>query len=556
MSTWLITGATSGFGRDTADRALAQGHHVIAVGRRGDRLADLVASAPAGQVTAVALDLTAEDAESTLRQAVTTAGGVDVVVNNADYGLFAAVEDTTAAVEKRMFDVNVLGSLAVIRATLPALRASKGRIIQLSSYVGSYAWASSGVYSASKAAVELYSDALAIELAPAGIRVSLVEPGLFGTEFTASAEIIAPSEPYVPTVGAFFEQFQNLPKAAYGNPGDVADAITAIAGMDEPPLRCASPSARTLLTPSAPVFRHACPNSTSGQAPRSETTGTDRRPRLWRGARCNGRERDRQRAHALRRGAQAAGDRGTRGRRRQRLTDRHAAGHRQHAHPPRHRIDARSSRICSAMKLLLEYERAAEIEKTVPSSAHTWSVVRGTACYQSRPPARLRPGCEGPARGARPAVLTEGGGGSFRTGAVRNGGRSAVSASTNWGSSTGSSDSIQSTTACTTPAARNRAEMRRWSVSSIDAATTACVCTATTLTRCSSTPARVPSRIPVSRTSRRLPRSRTTRCRLSLAICSPGCSRPARAAASASAIDANASAASVTARSSTVAKCV
>ncbi|NJP75475.1 SDR family NAD(P)-dependent oxidoreductase [Streptomyces sp. C1-2] len=237
MGTWLITGATSGFGRCTADRAIAAGHHVLAVGRRAELLEALAAAAPEGTVTTIALDLTAAGAETTLATAVDATGGLDVVVNNAGYGLFTAIEDTTADVAKRMIDTNFLANLSVLRATLPALRASRGRVIQVSSYVGSYAWASSGVYSASKAAVELASDALAQELAPVGVHVTLVQPGLFGTEFTASAEIVAPSEPYLPTVGAFFEQFSALPASAYGNPADVADIILAVGTMNEPPLR-------------------------------------------------------------------------------------------------------------------------------------------------------------------------------------------------------------------------------------------------------------------------------------------------------------------------------
>ncbi|WP_020124606.1 SDR family NAD(P)-dependent oxidoreductase [Streptomyces canus] len=239
MGTWLITGATSGFGRLTADRAVAAGHHVIAVGRRTELLQALVSSAPDGSVTPLTLDLTSDVAEETLAEAIASAGGVDVLVNNAGYGLWAAVEDTAGAVAQRIIDTNFLANLAVLRASLPALRASRGSVVQLSSYVGSYAWASSGVYSASKAAVELMSESLAQELAPHGIRVTIIEPGLFGTEFTTSAEIIAPSQPYLPTVGAFFEQFRALPAAAYGDPGDVADAVLAVATMAEPPLRYA-----------------------------------------------------------------------------------------------------------------------------------------------------------------------------------------------------------------------------------------------------------------------------------------------------------------------------
>jgi NADP-dependent 3-hydroxy acid dehydrogenase YdfG len=114
-ATWLITGATSGFGRLVAERVLADGAHVIAVGRRADRL-------PAGpHVTAITLDLTAPEAEDTLRAAVEAAGRLDVLVNNAGYGMFGAVEQTSLAEARAVLDTNVLANLGVLRAALPAL---------------------------------------------------------------------------------------------------------------------------------------------------------------------------------------------------------------------------------------------------------------------------------------------------------------------------------------------------------------------------------------------------------------------------------------------------
>ncbi|GAA0954420.1 SDR family oxidoreductase [Kribbella koreensis] len=237
MSSWLITGATSGFGRLVADRVLAAGNTVIAIGRRTDRLDDLVASAPVGRVIPIALDVTAADAEQVIAAAVEGTGRLDVVVNNAGYGLFGSVEQTGAEAAKAIFDTNVLANLAVLRATLPAIRASQGRIIQLSSLIGSFAWASSGLYSASKAAVELFSEALALELAPTGAKVTIIQPGTFATEFTTSAHVVAPNEVYLPTVGASLDHISKLPVEALGDPDTVADAILAVAGMPEPPLR-------------------------------------------------------------------------------------------------------------------------------------------------------------------------------------------------------------------------------------------------------------------------------------------------------------------------------
>jgi len=238
-STWLITGATSGFGRLVAERALADGAHVIAVGRRRERLAELVESAPRGRVTPLALDVTAADAHDVLAEAVRAAGGLDVLVNNAGYGLFGAVEQIGPDEARAVFETNVLANLTVLRATLPALRASRGRVVQTSSLIGQFAWVASGLYAASKGAVELFSEALAQELAPTGVKVTIIEPGVFATEFAANLTAVAPDEVYAPTVGRFLGDFAAQPPEAFGDPGSVADAIMAVVGEAEPPLRLA-----------------------------------------------------------------------------------------------------------------------------------------------------------------------------------------------------------------------------------------------------------------------------------------------------------------------------
>ncbi|MER5939579.1 SDR family NAD(P)-dependent oxidoreductase [Streptomyces sp. NPDC001928] len=238
-SIWLVTGATSGFGRLVTERALSAGAHVIAVGRRGDRLAELAGRAGRGQVTAVPLDITAPDAEEVLAATVRSVGRLDVLVNNAGYGLFGSVEQIGAAEARAIFDTNVLANLAVLRAALPALRAARGRIVQLSSLIGQFAWPSSGLYSASKGAVELFSEALAHELAPTGAKVTIIEPGTFATEFAASLHVVAPSDVYAPTVGKFLADFAALPPEAFGDPETVADAIMTVTAMEEPPLRLA-----------------------------------------------------------------------------------------------------------------------------------------------------------------------------------------------------------------------------------------------------------------------------------------------------------------------------
>ncbi|MFC8349958.1 SDR family NAD(P)-dependent oxidoreductase [Streptomyces sp. NPDC057280] len=238
-STWLVTGATSGFGRLVSERALAEGAHVIAVGRRRDRLDELLRLAPQGQLTAVELDLTDAKAESVLADTVRAAGRLDVLVNNAGYGLFGAIEQIDAAEARAIFDTNVLANLTVLRAALPALRAAQGRVLQTSSLIGQFAWPSSGLYAASKGAVELISEALAHEVAPTGVRVTIIEPGTFGTEFGTNLRVVLPSDAYAPTVGKFLTDFSALPAEAFGDPRAVADAIMSVASLDEPPLRLA-----------------------------------------------------------------------------------------------------------------------------------------------------------------------------------------------------------------------------------------------------------------------------------------------------------------------------
>lgn len=238
-STWLVTGATSGFGRLVTERALAEGAHVIAVGRRRDRLDELLQLAPQGQLTAVELDLTDTKAETVLTDTIRAAGQLDVLVNNAGYGLFGAIEQVDAIEARAIFDANVLANLAVLRAALPALRAARGRVLQTSSLIGQSAWPSSGLYAASKGAVELISEALAHEVAPTGVKVTIIEPGTFGTEFGANLRVVPPSDAYAPTVGKFLTDFSALPAEAFGDPRAVADAIMSVVCLDEPPLRLA-----------------------------------------------------------------------------------------------------------------------------------------------------------------------------------------------------------------------------------------------------------------------------------------------------------------------------
>jgi short-subunit dehydrogenase len=205
MKKWLITGASSGFGRLLAERVATNGDHVIAVARREDRLRELAAEHDS--VTPLVVDLTAPDVEQRLGTAIDAAGGLDILVNNAGYGLFSPVEQTPDSEARAVFDTNLFAPLAVLRAALPSLRANRGRVLQLSSMLGEVAWLGSGVYSASKAAIELAMEGLALELAPVGVKVTIVVPGIFATDFAATARRVPPDETYAPTVGVFFRDF-------------------------------------------------------------------------------------------------------------------------------------------------------------------------------------------------------------------------------------------------------------------------------------------------------------------------------------------------------------
>src|SRR6266436_546778 len=237
MKKWLITGASSGFGRLLAERVASDGDHVIAVARREDRLRELAAEHDS--VTPLVVDLTAPDVEQRLGTAIAAADGLDMLVNHAGSGLFSPVEQTPDSAARAVFDTNLFAPLAVLSAALPSLRTNRGSVLQLSSMLGEVAWLGSGVDSASKAAIELAMEGLALELAPVGVKVTIVVPGIFATDFAATSRRVPPDETYAPTVGAFFRDFAAQPREAFGEPSSVVEAILTAVAADEPPLRIA-----------------------------------------------------------------------------------------------------------------------------------------------------------------------------------------------------------------------------------------------------------------------------------------------------------------------------
>ncbi|RTQ35179.1 SDR family NAD(P)-dependent oxidoreductase [Variovorax gossypii] len=237
--TWFITGAASGFGHAFAEHALAQGHNVVATARDAARLADLVALAP-DRVLATPLDVDAAGAaEAAVQAAVERFGRIEVLVNNAGYGVVGALEETPDAELRALMNTNFFGAMAVTRAALPVLRAQKsGAIVNISSLGGQLSFSGFSAYSASKFALEGASEALAQEVAPFGIKVLIVEPGQFRTQLAGSGMRHMPViEAYQPVVGATREFAHSMHNTQAGDPRKAAVAIEKALDAEHTPLR-------------------------------------------------------------------------------------------------------------------------------------------------------------------------------------------------------------------------------------------------------------------------------------------------------------------------------
>ncbi len=235
---WFITGCSTGFGRDLVSLLLAQNFRVVATARDVTKLSDLVAG---HEDTALALPLDVTD-KAAIKKAVQAAeqkfGQIDVLVNNAGYGYLAAIEEGEDAPVRAMFDTNVFGLVAVTQAVLPGMRAKKsGHIVNLSSIGGLVSFPATGYYHATKFAVEGLSGSLAIEVEPLGIKVILVEPGPFRTDFAgrsiAQSKIEIPD--YAPTAGARRKQSAESSGKQPGDPVRAAQAIIDVVAAPNPP---------------------------------------------------------------------------------------------------------------------------------------------------------------------------------------------------------------------------------------------------------------------------------------------------------------------------------
>jgi NAD(P)-dependent dehydrogenase (short-subunit alcohol dehydrogenase family) len=236
---FFLTGSSRGLGRQIAEAALAAGHQLVATARQPDSLADL-ADRYGSRILPLALDVTDPDAAAAAVAAgAGKFGRLDVVVNNAGYANLASVEDITLADFRAQVDANLFGVVNVTKAALPILREQGGgHIIQVSSIGGRLATAGLAAYQAAKWAVGGFSEVLAREVGPFGIKVTVLEPGGMQTDWAGSSMRVPPvSQPYQPTVGVMARMHGDGSATALGDPAKVAQVVLTVAGMAEPPLR-------------------------------------------------------------------------------------------------------------------------------------------------------------------------------------------------------------------------------------------------------------------------------------------------------------------------------
>ncbi len=237
---WFITGASRGFGLLIARDALARGDSVVAAARNPQAIVDALGVHP--KLLPLQLDVTREAAAVAATQAaVERFGRIDVLVNNAGYGILGAVEETSAEEVRRNYETNVFGLLNVSRAVLPVMRRQRsGHVINISSLGGYQAYYGWGVYGSTKFAVEGLSEAMAQELAPLGVHVTVVEPGFFRTDFLDATSLVQTAtriDDYQDTVGAMRIFAAGANHAQPGDPAKLSQALLKLADAAQPPLR-------------------------------------------------------------------------------------------------------------------------------------------------------------------------------------------------------------------------------------------------------------------------------------------------------------------------------
>jgi NAD(P)-dependent dehydrogenase (short-subunit alcohol dehydrogenase family) len=239
---WMITGASSGFGRELAEAALAAGDTVVAAARRTAPLAGLAEAHP-GRLDAVTLDVTdQEGAARAVADAIARHGRIDVLVNNAGRGVIGAVEEASDAELRDLMELHFLGPAALTRAVLPRMRARRsGAIVQPTSMGGRMPFARVDAYSATKFALEGLTEALAGEVSPLGIKVMIVEPGAFRTSFAGGAlqQSATRLDAYEDSVGGFRSALPETDGEQPGDPAKAAAAILRALDSEHTPLRLA-----------------------------------------------------------------------------------------------------------------------------------------------------------------------------------------------------------------------------------------------------------------------------------------------------------------------------
>ena len=237
--TWMITGAGRGIGAEIARAALANGDKVVATARKLGQLQDTFAGADPERLALVELDVADEaQAAPAIAAAVERFGRIDVLVNNAAYGLLGRLEEVSSADIAQQFAVNVHGVMHMLRAVLPTMRRQRGgHIMNISSIAGITGFDGASVYCASKYAIEGLTASLALEVAPFGIKVTAVEPGFFRTEFLdpSSVRYGATAIDDYAAHGSVEQAYGAYKGKQLGDPVKLATAVVKLAAMDKPP---------------------------------------------------------------------------------------------------------------------------------------------------------------------------------------------------------------------------------------------------------------------------------------------------------------------------------
>lgn len=239
--TWFITGASQGIGLILVKQLLAGGYNVVATARDLEKLQNAI-GVPSPQFLPLQVDLPNEKSvKSAVDSAISHFGSIDVLVNNAGYGLIGGIEESSAQEVQASFDVNVFGLLNVTRAVLPHMRsANSGHIFNLSSVFGLIAGAGWGIYCGTKFAVEGLSEALAQEVKPFGIHITIIEPGYVRTNFLSSGSIVTPENSiteYVAITEEKRKHKEDVPGKQIGDPQKIAEVMINMTQVSEPPLR-------------------------------------------------------------------------------------------------------------------------------------------------------------------------------------------------------------------------------------------------------------------------------------------------------------------------------